>query len=461
MGMPAISSFQRTLPRYRTCQVIRAFSIGDLAFQSSNAPFALKFMSEIMTNRSTLALHGGLPACPVAWPAWPIFDETERRSLLEVLDSGKWWFGEKVRQFEATFAAFQGARHGVTCTNGTAAIEMALKALGVVAGDEVIVPPYSFIATASAVVMVGATPVFADIQPETLCLDPEDAARKITPRTKAIIPVHVAGYIADMPRLNALAQRHGLQILEDAAHAWGSQWQGRGAGVLGRCGTFSFQVSKNLTAGEGGIMVTDDEALADLCRSYTHCGRRKNAAWYDHDYLGSNLRLTEFQAAILLAQLTRAEKQLLRRQESAEILDRALIGLPGIRLLAPEPRITRRSYHMYVFRVAESELGISRDRFIEALNAEGVPASKGWYRPLYRNGVFQKAQSGNTHAISAPFAGTGIDYSSVNCAVCEQVCRDVVWIPQHVLLATEAEVLMLAKAVEKVVASVSDLRIAS
>jgi dTDP-4-amino-4,6-dideoxygalactose transaminase len=204
-------------------------------------------------------------------------------------------------------------------------------------------------------------------------------------------------------------------------------------------------------------MVTDDEALADLCRSYTHCGRRKNSAWYDHDYLGTNLRLTEFQAAILLAQIARAEKQLRRRQTSAEILDRALIKLPGIRLLASEPRITRRSYHMYVFRVEESELGISRDRFIEALNAEGVPASKGWYRPLYRNGLFQNVHSGRRHAIVAPLVGTGIDYAGVNCPVCEQVCRDVVWIPQHVLLATETEILSLANAIEKVVSSASDL----
>lgn len=416
-------------------------------------------MTKVMTSHSKLALLGGLPACPVNWPSWPVFDETERQSLLGVLDSGKWWFGEKVRRFEAAFAAFQGARYAVTCTNGTAAIEMALKALGVVAGDEVIVPPYSFIATASAVIMVGAIPVFADIRPDTLCLDPKDVARKITPRTKAIIPVHVAGYIADMPQLCALAQRFGLQIMEDAAHAWGSQWQSRGAGVLGRCGTFSFQVSKNLTAGEGGIMVTDDESLADLCRSYTHCGRRKDSAWYDHDYLGTNLRLTEFQAAILLSQLARAEKQLLRRQTSAEILDRALSKLPGIRLLAPEPRITRRSYHMYIFRLAESELGISRDRFIEALNAEGVPASKGWYRPLYRNGVFQNVQPGKPHAIVAPLAGTGVDYGHLDCPVCEQVCRDAVWIPQHVLLATESEILLLAKAVEKVVANASELRL--
>ncbi|MGH7951647.1 MAG: DegT/DnrJ/EryC1/StrS family aminotransferase, partial [Limisphaerales bacterium] len=169
-----------------------------------------------------LALKGGAPTCKNTWPTWPIFDDTERRLLLEVLESGRWWFGEKVRQFEAEFATFQGARFGVTCTNGTTAIEMALKGLDVVEGDEVILPPYSFIATASAVVTIGAIPVFADITPDTLCLDPDDVQRKITSRTKAIIPVHVAGCVANMDRLNDIAQKNDLQVLEDAAHAWGS-----------------------------------------------------------------------------------------------------------------------------------------------------------------------------------------------------------------------------------------------
>jgi dTDP-4-amino-4,6-dideoxygalactose transaminase len=398
-----------------------------------------------------LALNGGSPACQVTWPTWPIFDDSERRALLGVLDSGKWWFGEKVREFEAAYAAFQGAKFGVSCTNGTTAIEMALRALGIVEGDEVIVPPYSFIATASAVVTVGAIPVFADIEPTTLCLDPADVQNKITSRTKAIIPVHVAGYVADMDRLNAIAKAHGLVVIEDAAHAWGSQWKGHGAGVLGRCGTFSFQVSKNITSGEGGIMVTDDEELADLTRSYTHCGRKKDSAWYDHDYLGSNLRMTEFQAALLLAQLSRAEAQLLKRQASAACLDQALAGLKGIIRLAPEPRMTRRAYHMYIFRLDESALGISRDRFIEALNAEGVPASKGWYRPLYKNGIFQNGNRGPAHGIKSPFTKHGVSYTEVHCPVCEQVCRDVVWIPQNVLLAEESEIHQLATAIQKVV----------
>jgi len=415
-------------------------------------------MTTLHSTTAQPAILGGPPVCTGQWPVWPVFDDTERRQLLEVLNSGKWWYGDKVRQFEAAFAAFHGARFGVSATNGTTALEMGLKGLGILEGDEVIVPPYSFIATASAVATIGALPVFADIQPDTLCLDPDDVERKLTPRTRAIVPVHVAGCVADMERLNTLARRHHLRVLEDAAHAWGSQWQGRGAGTLGDGGTFSFQLSKNITAGEGGILVTNDEDLADVCRSYTHCGRRKGSAWYDHDYLGSNLRLTEFQAAVLLAQLDRLEQQTLRRQASARILDESLRGLLGLRLLAPEPRMTRRSYHMYILRVDEPALGVSRDRFLDALNAEGVPASKGWYRPLYANGVFQNANQGPRHGISSPFFGRGLDFSNVRCPVCEQVCRDAVWIPQHVLLAEEAHIQSAVAAIRKVLASAPQLR---
>jgi dTDP-4-amino-4,6-dideoxygalactose transaminase len=412
----------------------------------------------MIDQKSRLALHGGAPAARREWPAWPVWGEAERTNLLDVLESGKWWFGERIRQFEDAFARFHGVRYGVSCTNGTTAIEMGLRALGVVRGDEVVVPPYTFVATASAVVTVGAVPVFADIEPDTLCIDPNDVERKITPRTKAVIPVHVAGRFADMDGLSRVAAKHNLHILEDAAHAWGSLLDGKGPGTVGRCATFSFQISKNITSGEGGILLTNDEDLADLCRSATNCGRRKGAAWYDHDYLGSNLRLTEFQAAVLLAQLARLDEQIARRERGAAILDRRLAQLPGIRLIRPEPRMTRRSYHMYIFRIDEAELGVSRDRFVDALNAEGVPATRGWYHPLYANGVFQKASTERAeHPIISPLSGKGLDYTRVRCPVAEQVCRDAVWIGQNVLLADESDISAVADAIEKVCASAKEI----
>ena len=407
------------------------------------------------------ALLGGEPVCGFPWPTWPIHDESEESQLLDVLRSGEWWYGARVRRFEQEFAAFQGAAFGVTCTNGTTAIEMGLRAIGVIPGDEVIVPPYSFIATATAVVTIGAVPIFADIDSNTLCLDPDDVAKKITTRTRAIIPVHVAGRIADMMRINDLAKGHNLKVLEDAAHAWGSKFDGRGAGTLGQCGTFSFQVSKNITAGEGGILVTDDKSLADLCRSFSHCGRTEGSEWYDHNNLGSNLRITEFQAAVLLAQLGRLEEQVARRERSAALLDEALAGIPAIRQLAPAPRMTRRSYHLYIFRIIPAELGMTRRRFLDALQAEGVPASEGWYRPLYRNGVFANAHVGPRHGIRSPLAGMGVDYRDVACPVCEQVCGDAVWLPQYALLADESKIQRLAEAIRKVVANAPALRQAS
>lgn len=390
-----------------------------------------------------LAINGGVKACNVEWPRWPVWGEAERLGLAGVLESGEWWYGRKVAEFEAAFAAFQNARFGITCSSGTTALEAALAALGVGAGDRVIVPPYTFVATASAVLRVGATPVFADIDPDTLNIDPAAVAGKIGPRTRAIIPVHVAGYIADMDRLSELAQRNGLAILEDACHAWGSQWQGKGAGALGNCGVFSFQASKNITSGEGGIILTDDEALAARCRSYTNCGRQAGEPWYRHFTLGSNIRLTEFQAALLLAQLSRLEEQTLRRAESAAILTAALDGVPGLALLRPEPRLTRRSHHFFAFRVNPQVLGCSRDAFIRALAAEGVPTSPGWPLPLYANPVFEGAQA-------RP------DYAPGSCPRCEQVCQEAVWIPQNVLLADAGALQAASAAVRKVCAHAAE-----
>lgn len=390
------------------------------------------------------------PKCTAKWSSWPIHDEAEETALMSVLKSGKWWFGEKVQEFEAEYAAFQGAKYAVTCTNGTTAIEMALRALGVVEGDEVIVPCYSFIATASAVVTIGAIPVFVDILPDTLCMDPDDVEAKITSATKAIVPVHVAGLIADMNRINAIAEKHNLIVMEDAAHAWGSQLEGKGAGTLSRAGTFSFQESKNITAGEGGILVTDDSEIADLCRSFTHCGRAPGAAWYDHDFLGSNLRMTEFQAAILSVQLGRLEEQIAVRERSAGILRSVLGDLDALQLPVEAPRMTRRSYHIYMCRLT-GDVRQHRDAVVDEITAAGVPVSAGWYRPLHKNNVFQTAHQGPAHGIRSPLADKGVDYTKTDCPVCEDVCQDAIWIPQNVLLGSESDVESAAQVIRHVV----------
>ena len=394
-----------------------------------------------------LAIDGGPKACPFDWPSWPIFDGSEETGLLEVLRSGKWWYGDRVEEFEAKFAEFQGSRYCVSCTNGTTALEMALRATGVVEGDEVIVPAYSFIATATAVIAVGAIPVFADIEPSTLCIDPADVAAKVTARTKAIVPVHVAGRVCDMTRLNEIADANGILIVEDAAHAWGSEYDGHGAGTLGKAGTFSFQETKNITAGEGGALVTNDLEIAELARSYSHCGRTKGAEWYDHSVLGSNLRLTEFQAAILLAQLARLPEQVALRDENVQRLDAALQGVESVEVLGSAPRMTRRSHHMYIFRLKQPE---KRLQIIESLEAEGIPATAGWYRPLYKNDLFQNAHLGPKHGVVSPLADKGVNYSDVACNVCEQVCEDAIWIPHFVLLGDKSKIDALCHGLNKV-----------
>ncbi len=409
---------------------------------------------------SILAIHGGEKTCATVWPTWPIWDDRERDGLMAVLESGKWWYGERVREFEAAYAAFQGARFGVTASSGTTALEASLLALGIGAGDEVIVPPYSFVATASAVLRVNAIPIFADIQPHTLCIDPDDVARKITPRTRAILPVHLAGHVADMDRLNEIARAHNLFVVEDACHSWGSQWKGKGTGALGHCGVFSFQASKNITSAEGGIMLTDDEDLAEQCRSFTNVGRRKGGAWYQHFLLGSNLRMTEFQAALLLAQLSRLEAHTLKRQANAEILNEGLRDIPGIITIENDPRMTRRGYHLFCFRLDLNLLAVTRERFLEALSAEGVPCTPGYNTPLYKMPLFQRKHEGADGCpVTCPYyAGEPVDYTQVNCPVCEQVCQDTCWLFHTVLLAGEDDMRAIVAAVRKVVEHIQDLR---
>ena len=401
-----------------------------------------------------LAINGGDKSCSCEWPRWPIWDDTERTNLNQVLESGNWWFGDNVHQFEREFAQFQGAQFGITVSSGTTALEAALRALGVGAGDEVIVPPYTFLATATAVLMVNAIPVFADILPDTLCIDADDVERKITPKTRAIMPVHFGGYMADMDRLCDIANRHHLLIIEDACHAWGSMWKGKGAGTLGNCGVFSFQASKNISSGEGGIIVTNDEQTADACASVINCGRMKGGEWYKHYMLASNLRMTEFQAAILRAQLTRLEAQTIKRMQNAQILNAGLSQIPSLSVMKPDARMTRRSYHLYPIRVNTQQLGISKERFIEACQAEGVPIGTGYPIPLYQQPLFASL---GANAAAGGDPTPPYDYSAVHCAVCEQVCDDTCWLHHQCLLADADAMTAICTAIQKVCDNVKEL----
>lgn len=383
-----------------------------------------------------LALLGGEPVRTKPFPSWPIWGEPEEIAVLRALHSGKWGKqdGPEVARFEKDFAAYQGCGHGIAMVNGTMTLQVALMAAGLEAGDEVIVPPYTFLATATAVIMANATPVFADIELETLNLSPAAVEAAITKRTRAIIVVHFAGLPANMDALKAIAEKHNLALIEDAAHAHGAEYKGRRVGSIGDAGSFSFQSSKNLCSGEGGILTVRDAEYAALCRSMHNCGRRPGHAWYEHFVISANLRLGELQGALLNAQLTRLDEQVRRREENGRYLAERLAQIPGVKPAAIPADCTRHGFHLFCFRLVAEELGAPRGAFLQALAAEGIPNFGGYPQPLYRQRLFLDRQFG-------PYDGCrGVDYGQVNCPNCETICFEQGgWLEQRILLGTRED----------------------
>ncbi len=398
-----------------------------------------------------LAAAGGTPIRTSPFPGWPVFDATEEEAILGVLRSGSWFLGERVAEFERTFTEYCEAKHGVSVSSGTVALQVALEAAGVVLGDEVIVPSYTFIATASSVALVGGVPVFVDVDPDTYLIDPAAVEAAITEKTKAIIAVHIAGQPADLDALTAIATKHGVLLIEDSAQAHAAAWKGRRVGAIGDLGTFSFQASKNLNAGEGGFIVTDDEELQLRAWSIHNCGRAPGGEWYEHPLVGGNYRLTEMQAALALSQLRRLDEQTEKRSQSAALLTEQLSEIEGIRPLAVDERVTRHAFHLYVFRYdADAFGGASREQFLKALAAEGIPCTAG-YKPLYREPAFQARFS--DFPLSSPAFGGRPDYNGVHCPVTERICADeAVWLTQNLLLGAESDISQIAEAITKIAA---------
>lgn len=396
-----------------------------------------------------LAINGGNPVRTKAFPQWPVWDELEKRNLESVLESRKWGSvqGEHTSKFEAEFAAYQNARFGVATTSGTTALDIAIRSVGVQAGDEVILPAYTFIASAIAILNNGAVPVFVDIDSTTYNIDPAKIAEKITARTRAIMPVHFAGRPADMDAIQAIARRHNLYVIEDAAQAWGAQWRGTGVGALGELGCFSFQSSKNITAGEGGIMLTNSDEYAKLAASYSNCGRMPDGMWYAHYLMAGNARITEFQAAVLRAQLARFPQHLRVRQASMAFLDKHFAALPGLSPLAQDERITSHACHLYILRYASEQLDdLPKERFVETLRAEGIPCSPGYSIPLYQQPVFENREFGPFKALLKDRVQRPV------LPMTERACRDeAIWLTQNVLLDGEAGMQSVIDACEKVV----------
>lgn len=398
---------------------------------------------------STLALLGGTPVRTRPFPTWPIFDEHDEARVLAALRSGKWGrlAGHHVEEFERRFALMHGCRHGVAMVNGTVSLRIALMAAGLQAEDEVIVPTYTFLSTATAVVEANCIPVFVDVDLDTFNIDPAAVEAAITPRTKAIIPVHFAGQPADMDAILALAARHDLFVLEDAAHAHGASYRGRPAGSIGRVGSFSFQSSKNLTSGEGGIIVTDDDALAEACRSIHNCGRVPDGVWYEHHVISGNYRLGELQGALLNSQLDRLPAQTATREANGEYLASRLSALPGVHPQVRPETCTRHGRHLFMLRLDAAVFGAPRSAVLRALQAEGIPCSAGYGYPLSEQPLFRNKAFGPYLA----HARERLDYTKVSCPNSQLICREQgVWFDQSMLLGTEADMGDIATAFEKV-----------
>jgi dTDP-4-amino-4,6-dideoxygalactose transaminase len=407
---------------------------------------------------ATLAIAGGEPLRTKRWHPWPEYGDEERAALQRVLDARNWGGfpspNTEARELAAEFARYVGSRFAVPCTNGTVSLTLALQAARVSPGAEVITTAYTFVGTASAVVAAGCVPVLVDVRPDSYCIDPDAAAAAVTPRTEAVIPVHLGCTMADMDALTELCRRRGLLLLEDCAHAHGAQWRGRGAGAIGDLGSFSMQSTKLMTAGEGGMLTTSDPTCEQRLQSLVNCGRKEEG--YDgfpERMLGHNARMTEWQAAVLREQLRRLPEQHERRAGRIERFEKAIEDLPGLSAPPRDERVTRPTAYQYILRYdAQGFAGVPRDDVIRALHAEGVPCSGRFYVPLNEDPLF--AFDSHTNAATR----AGIDYSKQVFPVARRAAyHESIWLPHELFLGPEEDMRDLAAAFAKLQAGAASI----
>ena len=409
---------------------------------------------------SELAILGGNPVRRTPFSPWPQYLPADAERLQQVLQSRRWGGypmpSRYAAEFAERFAAMHGARYALCVANGTIALVAALQAAGIRFGDEVIVPAYTWDGTAAAVLFAGGVPVFADVDPDTYCLSVEAAREAITPRTRAVLPVHLAMRFAEMEDLLDLAAKHNLRIIEDCAHAHGGSYRGRGAGSMGDLGCFSFQESKLMTAGEGGIVITSNLRYFEHLQSQVNCGRASLTDQYRQRVLGSNYRMTDLQAALLIGQLEMLPEFAARRQDATARLSQALSEIKGIRPLPPQAAITQPAIYCYVFQYRPERRGVSRDLFAAAIEAEGVPCDGRFYEPVYRSDLFYATPE------NCPQLTMGreraVDYATVRCPVSERAAyEESIWLPQFLLIGGRQDVDDIAAAVEKVMGHLDEL----
>jgi dTDP-4-amino-4,6-dideoxygalactose transaminase len=395
-----------------------------------------------------LGINGGTPVRATPFPLWPDFDDTERQLILEVLDSRQWWAtqGTKVKEFEKQWGDFHGTEPAIAVTNGSHTLELALLALDVGSGDEVIVPNWTFVATAAAVLMVNAVPVLVDVELGTGCIDPLAVEAAITPRTRAVIAVHIAGHPSDMDALSKICKKHGLALIEDCAHAHGSSWNNKPVGTLGDAGSYSFQSSKLMTGGEGGAVIAKDPAVAAKVRSFSDCGRRPGEWFYSHYALGGNYRMTEWQGAILLAQFGRFGAQQNVRASNANLLNDELARIPGVHPQSRDPRCTSQGNYCYVVRIDEEEFGASREMVRTALLAEGMSLTMS-YPTINSLDLFTDPNGFSPRVKSREGMQ---DFANLSMPVSQRLADETLWFTTSVLMGSSDDTRDVVTAVEKV-----------
>ena len=401
------------------------------------------------------ALLGGKPVRSRPPRDWPIFDEREDKAMLETIHSGKWFrgSGKKVTGFEEAYAKATGARNCLATNSGTSALFTSLAAVGVSAGDEVIVAPYTFIATVNVILLHHALPVFVDSDPETLQVDARKIEAAITDRTTAIIPVHLGGSAADLDTTLAVAKKHKLPVIEDACQSHLGQWRGRALGTWGDTGCFSFQASKNLNCGDGGAILTNNDEWADKAYSFHNNCRSRQTTSNDFVYKssrGGNLRMTEFQAAILLAQMTRLEDQMKTREQNADYLRGLLKEIPGILPARMYDGCTRNAYHLFMYRYQKEHFaGLPRKQFLEALKAEGVDCNAGYGR-LNKEPFIKSSLASRSWQRLFPAETLAKWEERTECPANDKLSEEAAWFTQSTLLGPRSDMDQMAEAIRKI-----------
>ena len=410
-----------------------------------------------------LAITGGKPLRKTPFTQWPMATKQEARALQDVLKGPNWggqpFPGKHATAFAKKFAKVHTAKYAQCVNTGTVAIQAALKAIGIKPGDEVIAPAYTWEGTVGPVLLLNAVLVFVDIDPETYCLDAKLIEKAITPKTKAILPVHLGMRFADMDEILRIAAKHNLKVIEDCAHAHGGMWKGKGAGSMGDLGAFSFQSSKLITAGEGGAVITNNLEYMEKVQSYINAGRASVTDQYHHRIIGFNYRMGEFQAAVLGPQLDRLPKQAKLRAANMKHLETRLRNTPGIGLLKPDPRITRLAPYGYVLKYFTHQAkDIPRAAFVAALQLEGIPCDGLFYEPVYKSSLFP-VDSTDFPALSWG-RDRALDLRSMySCPEADRAAyHEAVWFMHQLFLGSRKDVDAIADAIHKVLENIEELR---